>query len=123
MLKGVNKDLIVEHGLVISFFLLSHLLQEELLLYEGIVQLGVGVAELVVFDKKLEALGESGLGSMVLGERRHHLRMLNDESGVKALGLKEFAYQLVNKSDSGPGVSAINFVQFALLIKEDLCFL
>ena len=61
MLQSVHKDLVVEHGLVVTFFLLGHLLQEELLLHEGVVQLGVGVAELVVFDEELEPLSQPGL--------------------------------------------------------------
>jgi hypothetical protein len=51
VLQGIHEDLIVEHALVITFFLFLDLPHEELFLDEGVVKFGVGVAELVVFDE------------------------------------------------------------------------
>jgi len=89
VLEGINEDLVVEHALVVSFLLLLDLLKEELFLDEGVIELGVGVAELVVLDEEFEPLSESGFGAVVLGQGRHELRVLDDEGGVEALGLKE----------------------------------
>jgi len=67
MLKSINEDLVVEHRFIISFFFLFHLLHEELLLDEWVIELGVCVTKLMVFDEELESLSQSGLGSMVFG--------------------------------------------------------
>lgn len=120
MFECVHEDLIVEHGLIVSFLLLPDLSHEELLLHEGIVELGVGVAELVVFDEEFEPLGEAGLAAVVFGERRHRLRVLDDEGGVQALRLEEAAHQLVDESDGGSGVGAVHLVLLALLVEEHL---
>lgn len=59
---------------------------------------------------------------MVLSERRHQLRVFNDEGRVEALTLEEFAYQLVDEPDGGPGVGAVHVMLLALLVIEDLSF-
>jgi hypothetical protein len=118
--ERVHEDLIVEHGFVVSFLLLSHLCHEQFLLHEGVVELGVGIAELVVFDEELEPLGEAGLAAVVLGERRHRLWVLDDEGGIQALRLEEAADQLVDESEGGSGVRAVDLVLLALLIEEHL---
>jgi len=87
VLEGIHEDLVVEHALVVSFLLLLDLLEEELFLDEGVIEFGVGVAELVVLDEEFEPFGESGFGAVVLGQGRHELRVLDDEGGVEALVL------------------------------------
>ena len=59
--QSVDKSLIVEHGLIISFFFLLNLLHEQLFLDEGIVQLSVSVTELVVVNEKLKSFSKSWL--------------------------------------------------------------
>ena len=61
MLESIDECLIIEHGLVISFFFLLNLLEEQLFLHEGVIQLSVGIAEFVVVDEELKPLSESGL--------------------------------------------------------------
>jgi hypothetical protein len=121
--ERIDEDLVIEHGFVISFFLLLYLQQEEFLLHEGVVQLSIGIAELVILNEELEPLSQSGLGTVVLGQGRHHLGVLHDEGGVQALGLEESADEFVDESDGGPGVGAVHLVLLALLVEEHLCFL
>jgi hypothetical protein len=123
VLERIHEDLVVEHGLVVSLLLLADLREEELLLDEGVVELSVGIAELVVLDEELESLSESGLAAVVLGERRHGLRVLGDEGGVEALRLEEAADQLVNEPDGRARVRAVDLVQLALLVEERLSLL
>jgi hypothetical protein len=56
-------------------------------LNEGVVQLSVGVAKLVVFDEEFKTFGQSWFGAMVFGEGRHELWVFNNEGGVEALSL------------------------------------
>lgn len=53
----------------------THLFLEPQSLLEGIVQLGVCVAELLSAHKPFEALAEAWAGSMPLGEGGHNLRV------------------------------------------------
>lgn len=122
MLQGIDEHLIVEHAFVISFFLLLDLAHEEFLLYERVVEFGVGVAKLVVLDEEFEPLSKSGLGPVVLGQRRHHLRMLDDEGRVETLGLEKSAHQLVDQPYRSSGIRAFHFVLLALSIEERLSF-
>ncbi len=69
MFQCVYEHIVVEHGFVITFLLLLHLGHEELLLHEGVVQLGVGIAELVVLDEEFESFSETGLAAVVFGKR------------------------------------------------------
>ena len=120
MLQRIHKHLIIEHGFIVTFLLFAHLRQEELLLHEGIVEFGIGVAELVILDEELKTLSQTRLAAVVLGKGRHRLRMLDDEGGIEALGFEETADQLVNESDGGSGVGTVHLMLLALLIKEDL---
>jgi hypothetical protein len=87
VLKGIDKDLIVEHGLIVSFLFFLYLLEEELFLNEGVIELSICIAELMVLNEELESFSESRFGSVVFGKRRHHLGVFDDEGGVEALRL------------------------------------
>jgi len=63
-------------------------------LNEGIVQFGVGVANLLGSDESFESFTESGDRSVVLGERGHDLRVTDDERGRDTLVLDEFSDEL-----------------------------
>jgi hypothetical protein len=86
--------------LLITLRLLVHLLLKVGLLNEGVVQLGVSVADLASSDESLETLAESGTGTVVLGEGRHDLRVTDDEGGGDALVLDELADEL-GKGEGG----------------------
>ena len=91
MFECIDEDLVIEHGFIISFFLFLYLLLEEFLLHKWIVELSIGIAELVILNEELEPFSQSRLGPMVLGQRRHHLGVLHDEGGVQTLSLQEAA--------------------------------
>ena len=56
MLERIHKSLIVKHRFVVSSLLLLHLLQEQILLHKGIIQLRIRIAKLVVINKELKPL-------------------------------------------------------------------
>lgn len=50
------------------------------------------IPHLSAAHEELEALSKAGPGSVVLGERRHDLRVICDEGRVGALVLQEVAH-------------------------------
>jgi hypothetical protein len=73
----VHESLVDTLCLVIALSLLPALLLESLSLVERIVQLGVGVTDLLGSNECLETFTDTGSRSVVLGERRHDLRVTN----------------------------------------------
>ena len=78
--KGVyEKHVRVDEGfintlsLVITLLLLPDLLLEPQSLFEGVVQLGVGIAEFLAAHETFESFTETGTRSVPLGERGHDL--------------------------------------------------
>lgn len=97
VLQAGAEVLVDELGLVVALVLLARLLLEAEALVEGVVQLGVGVDNLLLADEGLETFAEADLVAVVLGERRHHLRVAVDEGRVDALLLDEFSDELGGK--------------------------
>lgn len=77
----VDERLIDALRLVVAGLLLADLLLEAQPLLEGVVQLGVRVAELLATHEALKALAETGTRPVVLGQRRHHLRVTDCNGG------------------------------------------
>jgi hypothetical protein len=63
--------------LVVTLCLLVRLLLESHTLVEGVVQLCVCVADLLLADESLETLAETGDIAVVLGERAHDFWVTN----------------------------------------------
>jgi hypothetical protein len=101
VLHGGEESLVHDLGLVVTLCLLCGLLLEAETLVEGIVQLGVRVDNLLLADEGLETLTETGVLTVVLGERRHHLGVAGDECGVDALLLDELANEGVEHAGVG----------------------
>jgi len=116
VLHGSEESLVHDLGLVVTLCLLCGLLLEAETLVEGIVQLGVGVDNLLLADEGLETLTETGVLAVVLGERRHHLGVASDECGVDALLLDELA----NESVEHAGVSERGCALDASLLEHAL---
>jgi hypothetical protein len=57
----------------------ARLLGKVLALHTRVVQLGVGVADLLAADEELEALGHAWKRAVPLGERRHANRVVHQE--------------------------------------------
>lgn len=123
MLESINKCLIIEHRFVVTFFFFLDLLEEKLLLCEGIIQLGIRVAELMMVNKQLKPLSDPRLRTMILRQRRHQLRMLGDKGRVKALSLQEMPHKLINQTRGGARIRASHMMKVALLIKELGCII
>jgi hypothetical protein len=74
------------------------LILEEIKLHLWIVELCVGIDELVVIAEKLEALNEAGLRSVPFSEGRHDLRVIDQEGRVFAVNLNKVANELIDQS-------------------------
>jgi hypothetical protein len=71
MLECFDELSIVAHSFIISIFLCLHLLEEEFLLNEWVIQFGVGVSQLLEVDEKFEStLEECGYLSVSPGLER-----------------------------------------------------
>ena len=104
MLECIDKDLIDTLSLVVTSILLPGLLLESLPLVKWIVQLGVGVANLLGGNKDFETLAETIDVSVSLGQGTHDLWVTDDEGGVDALRLDELADQLVDQASRSSGL-------------------
>ena len=60
-------------------------------LVDGVVQLGVGVAELLAAHEELEALRKLGIRAVTLAQRRHLARIVHHECGLHELLLAVLA--------------------------------
>lgn len=118
MLQRIHKSLIVKHWLVISLLFLIDLLLEQFPLHERIIQFSVCIAELMVIYEQFESFSETCFWSMVFGQWRHQLRMLNNECWVKTLWLQKFSDQLVNESNRCPWRGTNHLMFNTLSIKE-----
>ena len=66
--QGTQEILVDEHRLVISLLGEAELLLEALPLVDRVIQLGVGVGQLLAVDHQLEALGKLRVFSVTLAE-------------------------------------------------------
>mmetsp|Transcript_4793 Transcript_4793/g.19542 ORF Transcript_4793/g.19542 Transcript_4793/m.19542 type:complete len:232 (-) Transcript_4793:1362-2057(-) len=89
--------LVLDHRLVVARRRIRSLRREALALDEGVVELGVRVAELLRRDEQLEALRDGRLGAVVLGQRRHDRGVLGDEGRRHALGFEQLANKVVDE--------------------------
>jgi hypothetical protein len=110
----VNEGLVDALGFVIALLLLPHLLFKAQPLLEGVVQLGVRIAELLSAHEALEALAQARARTMPLGERGHHLRVADDEGGGHAERLDELADEHVEHARVRAGLAAVHVVLRAL---------
>ena len=88
---------------------------------EGIVQLRICVAELLSAHEALEALAQTGPRTMPLGERRHHLRVADDEGGRDAEGLDKLADELVEHARVRARLAAVDIVLRSDVRKNEMC--
>mmetsp|Transcript_7100 Transcript_7100/g.27905 ORF Transcript_7100/g.27905 Transcript_7100/m.27905 type:complete len:619 (+) Transcript_7100:390-2246(+) len=101
VLQGLAEGLVHEHRLVVAGSLLLRLVREPLALHDGVVQLGVRVAHLALVHEELEPLRHVRQRSVVLGQRRHDLGVVADETRVEALGLEVISDEGVQKPRGG----------------------
>jgi len=118
VLQAGAEVLVDELGLVVALGLLAGLLLEAEALVEGVVELGVRVDDLLLAHKGLEALAETRVLAVVLGQRGHHLRVARDEGRVDARLLDEFADEFVQHAGVGHGWRALDVVLRQELLEE-----
>lgn len=97
MFESSNEIRIVAHGLIVASILGLHLLHEQLLLHEGVIQFGVRIAQLMVVDEELEAFSQPSLRTVLLSQRTHDLRVVDDEGGVQEARFHEVPNQLIQQ--------------------------
>jgi len=101
VLEGVD-EIVVHHArLVIALGPQLHLLEEALLLVDGVVELGEGVAHLAAADEELEALGQARILRAALGEGRDVHRVHGDEGGLDHLLLHLLVEALIERVAPG----------------------
>ena len=83
-----NTYFVISHGLVLQ------LLGKPLSLDCRVIQLGVGIHNLLLTGEQLEPLREAGHRAVPLGEGTHDLGVVHDEGWVDALNLYEVSHQL-----------------------------
>ncbi len=118
VLKSLTEGLVNELGLVVTLVLLAGLLLESGSLVKGIVQLSVSIANLLGSNKDLETLAKTGDVSVVLGQRRHHLGVAENEGGVDAGVLKVLTNKLVEHTGVGQRRRADQVVVLENLLQE-----
>lgn len=108
VLKGCAEVFVDELGLVVTLVLLTGLLLKAQTLVEGVVQLSVGVDNLLLADEGLETLAETDILAVVLGQRRHHLGVTSDEGRVDTGLLNKLTNQLVQHAGVGQRWGAVD---------------
>ena len=93
-----------DHRLVVTFVGQLHLVDEPLLLVERVVELGVGVGQLLTVDHELEALCQAWLRTVHLRQRRHLNRIVDDECRLDIRALAEVAKDLVDELTLAHGI-------------------
>ena len=131
MLERVQEGVVDELGFVVALGFLEGLLFEAEALVEGVVELRIGVNDLLesykgfksgeigvlVDDRARKRKGEEGgspfaeadVGAMVFGERAHHLWVARDERRIDTFLFDEFADKLVDYASVGLRWGAFDF--------------
>mmetsp|Transcript_2276 Transcript_2276/g.5249 ORF Transcript_2276/g.5249 Transcript_2276/m.5249 type:complete len:470 (-) Transcript_2276:482-1891(-) len=117
-LEGLNEALVDGLGLIVSSCLILHLLLETSTLVNRVVQLSVCVGKLLGSDKELEALSEEFVIAVLLGKRGHDKRVVSEEGGVNALGLKELANESIEHARGSAGRRAVELVLLEKVVHE-----
>ena len=91
VLQGAQEVVVDDHCLVVTLVSELHLLDETLLLVDGVVQLGVGIRQLLAVYHQLEAFGQSGLGAVHLRQGRHLDGIVRDEGRLDERAFAELA--------------------------------
>jgi hypothetical protein len=116
--KGSTEVLINKLSLVVSLILLVCLLLESKTLVEGVIQLSVSIDDLLLTNESLESFTKSNTVTVVLGQRRHHLRVSSDEGGVDTLLLNELSDELVEHTCVGLRGRTVDLVGLKDLLQE-----
>lgn len=101
VLQAGAEVLVDDLGLVVTLVLLVGLLLETQTLVERVVQLSVGINDLLLTDEGLESLAETGMLTVVFGQWRHHLRVAENKGGVDTGLFDELAHELVEHTGVG----------------------
>ena len=118
--EGADEVVVDEHGFVVTFLREAQLLFEAQALVDGVVQFGVGVAQLLAVDHELEALGQLGVVAVTLGEGRHLDGIVGDEGRLYVVGLALLAEDFVDDLALAHGL--VDLYAYLLAHLAQLCF-
>ncbi len=97
VLERAYEVLVDDHSFVVTLIGEFHLLDKSLVLVDGVVELGVCVAEFLAVYHQLETFGELGVRAVFLGEGRHLDGVVDDECGLDVFALAGLAEYLVDE--------------------------
>ena len=86
---------------------------EAFTLIDGIVQFAVRVGKFFTIDHQFKTLCELGIGSVLLGERRHFLGIVRNEGGLDVLPFALLPKNLVDELAFSHARSCLNTELFA----------
>mmetsp|Transcript_7171 Transcript_7171/g.14792 ORF Transcript_7171/g.14792 Transcript_7171/m.14792 type:complete len:254 (-) Transcript_7171:1317-2078(-) len=98
MLQGGDEGIVQNHGFIVSGTSGLGLLQEELALYDRVVQFGISICQLSSSSKQFESFRQKVLGTMVLGQRTHDLGVLGNKGGVDNVVLQELSNESIQQT-------------------------
>ena len=78
-----------------------HLIFEEGPLENGVVELGVGINNFMIINEEFEPFAQLRIMPVILGERGHDLRMVDDEGGTETVDFEEMSSELIEQPGSG----------------------
>ena len=111
VLEGTHEVVVDEHGLIVALLAQAKLLLEALQLVDGVVELAIGVAQLLTVDHELETLGELGVLAVTLAEGRHLDGIVGDEGRLYVVALALLAKDLVDELTLAHGLVGL-YTQF-----------
>ena len=97
VLERAEEVLVDDHRFIVTLVGQTHLIHETLFLVDGVVELGVGVGQLLAVDHQLETLGQAGFAAVHLRQRRHFHGVVGDEGGLDELAFAGFAEDFVDQ--------------------------
>ena len=119
ILECAQEVLVDDHRLVVALVGQFHLVDEALFLVDRVVELRVCVGQLLAVDHEFEALGESWLRAVHLGEWRHLHRIVGDKGRLDEGSLAELSEELVDEFALAHGLVYVH----SLLLAEVAYFL
>lgn len=121
--ESVNEAFVNPLSFLVTSVLGIRLRLEALKLHFRVVQLRVGVDQLVLVGKQLKSLSETFFRTVPLGEGTHQLGVVDNEARADALGLEELADQFIDQTSCGARCGAVNVAFNAKFVKELTSFL
>mmetsp|Transcript_4036 Transcript_4036/g.5532 ORF Transcript_4036/g.5532 Transcript_4036/m.5532 type:complete len:243 (-) Transcript_4036:1051-1779(-) len=110
MFQRRNKGFIHDHGLIVTGGRCLGLIEESLVLHDGIVEFRVGIGEFPLTYEQFESFRQSLLVAMGLGEGTHDFGVFGDEGWMGDSIFEEFSHERIEESCGCEGWCTFQFV-------------